>query len=96
MVTMHVCKIFKFELQAGSTGFRYSGVIYGNTCCGTDIIVQKCSLPELNEGDFVYFEGKLLQIRDCICTLEPQQEFPHMYIIHYHNTYQIPITNIQS
>ncbi|XP_072048057.1 ornithine decarboxylase-like [Amphiura filiformis] len=39
-------------------GPPYPGVIYGNTCCGTDIIMQKCSLPELDEGDWVYFEDK--------------------------------------
>ena len=38
----------------------YDGVLYGNTGCGTDVIMKNCFLPELNENDWLYFEGMKL------------------------------------
>ncbi|XP_072038544.1 ornithine decarboxylase 1-like isoform X2 [Amphiura filiformis] len=34
----------------------YSGTIYGYTCCETDVIILKTSLPEMDEGDWLLFK----------------------------------------
>ncbi|XP_072037485.1 ornithine decarboxylase-like isoform X2 [Amphiura filiformis] len=34
----------------------YSGAVYGYTCCETDVIIPKTFLPELDEGDWVFFK----------------------------------------
>ena len=47
-------------MQANTRSPQYTGYVYGNTCCGTDVIVENCLLSELSEGDWVYFEGKTI------------------------------------
>ena len=41
---------------------RYTGTIFGYACCETDTIMRNCSIPELNEGDWVFFQGTVVSV----------------------------------
>ncbi|GFX81763.1 ornithine decarboxylase [Trichonephila clavipes] len=35
----------------------YSSKIWGQTCCGEDLLVKECQLPDLEEGEFIIWEN---------------------------------------
>ncbi|KAL5015825.1 hypothetical protein ScPMuIL_005414 [Solemya velum] len=43
--------------QKPDTGIVHSSSIWGPTCDGLDCVLEDCQLPELNVGDWLYFDN---------------------------------------
>ena len=46
---------------------KYRSPVMGETCVETDIIMEDCWLPKLEEGDWLLFEGIVTKRRYCYC-----------------------------
>ncbi|GFS45459.1 orn_DAP_Arg_deC domain-containing protein, partial [Nephila pilipes] len=42
---------------------KYRSKIWGQTCCSEDIILEECLLPDMKEGEFIFWKNMGAYIR---------------------------------